>query len=289
MAFSFSNSAMIPLTPGQSVNRGWTATTSHKPMGVTWHWTAIETLSDARRALGGPNATNKGVSSAHYGVGRTFAEGVDRYVMLEDRSWHAGKNQLLAWDGKRSTNDTKASRTCIGVETCNVGYERIGFPAKTDWISAVNTDSKWLMRIQPWTDEQFDMMVAVGKEILTRWPHIAVRSHHGHHDICPGYKQDVAGFAFAKLLRKIYRDDSIPDVWSPLWTTISRQKALVALGYDLGPWGVDGSWGEWSQNALDKFQKDMGAVRVPHWTTFTCWDVFDQLKSRGKDLQNVVA
>ena len=129
MAFSFNDAAMIPVKSGQSVNKGWTNASDKKPMGVTWHWTAIESLADTSRILGGPNAINKGISSAHYGVGRTFAEGVDRYVRLDDRSWHAGKQQKIRWDGKKSTEQTKASRTCIGVETCNVGYARQGHPA----------------------------------------------------------------------------------------------------------------------------------------------------------------
>jgi N-acetyl-anhydromuramyl-L-alanine amidase AmpD len=289
MPFSFSNAAMIPLKAGHSVSRGWTSVTGKKPMGVTWHWTAIESLAATRRALGGDNATNKGVSSAHYGVGRTFAEGVDRYVDLDDRSWHAGKEQKIRWDGTRSNNDTKAARTCIGVETCNVGYARPGFPAQSDWVEAVNTDCKWVMKIQPWSDEQFEMMVAVGQEIVSRWPHVAPEHHHGHHDICPGYKQDVAGFPFAALLRKIYRDDTIPDVWTPLWTTVARQKVLQRLGYDLGPWGADGSWGEWSQRALERFQADSGAVKVPHWTTFTCWDAHRALEKQGTSLAEAVA
>lgn len=287
--FSFNDSAMIPVKPGHSVNRGWTSATGDRPAGVTWHWTAIQSLADTRRVLGGANAANKGISSAHYGVGRSYAEGVDRYVELENRSWHAGKEQKIRWDGARSNDTTKGSRACIGVETCNVGYERPGFPAGPDWVEAVNTDCKWIMKVQPWTDEQFEMMVAVGKEIRTRWPHIEYRHHHGHHDICPGYKQDVAGFPFALLLRRIYDDDGIPDVWSSLWNTTSRQKVLLRLGYDLGQWGADGSWGEWSQRALDMFQKDSGAIRVPHWTTFTCWNVHDALQARGLTIENAVA
>jgi N-acetyl-anhydromuramyl-L-alanine amidase AmpD len=289
MDFAFNDDAMIPHEPGQSVSRGWTAATDNKPMGVTWHWTAIESLADTRRALGGANATNKGISSAHYGVGRTYAEGIDRYVGLDDRSWHAGKEQKIRWDGQKSAAATKGSRACLGVETCNVGYARDGHPAGPDWIEAVNTDSKWVMKIQPWPPEQFEMMVAVGKEIVQRWPHIGFRHHHGHHDICPGYKQDVAGFPFAALLRQIYDDDSIPDVWGPLWTTLARQKVLLRLGYDLGPWGADGDWGGRCQEALDRFQKDCGAVRVPHWTTFTCWDVHRVLAERGETLAEVAA
>jgi N-acetyl-anhydromuramyl-L-alanine amidase AmpD len=288
-SFSFSDAAMIPIAPGQSVNRGWTSVTDNKPVGVTWHWTAIESLTATRRALGGADAANKGVSSAHYGVGRTFAEGVDRYVSLKDRSWHAGKEQKIRWDGKKSTEDTKASRTTIGVETCNVGYAREGFPARPDWIEAVNTDCKWVMKIQPWPAEQMEMMVAVGKEIIAQWPHIKPEHHHGHHDICPGYKQDVGGFPFAALLRRIYDDNSIPDVWSPLWTTRARQKVLLRLGYDLGSWGVDGSWGDRSQRALEKFQTDAGAVKVPHWTSFTCRDAYKALQAKGIALTEAVA
>lgn len=289
MAFEFSDQMMIPVQPGQSVSRGWTSATGDRPVGITWHWTAIESLADTSRVLGGANATNKGISSAHYGVGRTFAEGVHRYVSLENRSWHAGKNQKIRWDGGRANQATKATRTSVGVETCNVGYARPGFPAGPDWIEAVDTDCKWIMKVQPWTEEQFEMMVAVGREILQRWPHIPFRHNHGHHDICPGYKQDVGGFPFARLLRAIYEDDTIPDVWSPLWTTVARQRVLLRLGYDLGPWGADGSWGDWSQRALDAFQKDAGAVRVPNWTTFTCWDAYDALRARGIGLAEAVS
>ncbi|MCP4559119.1 MAG: hypothetical protein GY873_13015 [Bosea sp.] len=284
--FSF-NDHLIPIAPGQSVSRGWTKATGHKPMGVTWHWTAIESLVDTRRVLGGANATSKGISSAHYGVGRTYAEGIDRYVTLENRSWHAGKEQKLRWDGKKSNDDTKGARACIGVETCNVGYARPGFPARNDWIEAVDTDSISIMKIQPWTAEQFEMMVAVGQEILARWPDIDVRSHHGHHDICPNYKQDVAGFPFAELLRRVYKDDTIPDVWGPFWNTLSRQKALLKLGYDFGPWGADGFWGDWSQRALAQFQRDVGAVEIPYWTTFTCWDMHDAFEKKGFSLEGL--
>jgi N-acetyl-anhydromuramyl-L-alanine amidase AmpD len=288
MQFLIDDSHLIPLKSGQSVTRGWTAATSGQPMGVTWHWTAIESLAATRRALGGANATNKGVSSAHYAIGRSFAEGVDRYVRLENRSWHAGKGQTIRWDGRKATNETKGVRACIGVETCNLGYAREGVSARPDWIEAVNTDSKWMMKVQPWTDEQFKMMVAVGQEIVGRWPHLRPEHHHGHHDLCPGYKQDVGGFPFAELLRRIYDDPTIEDVWSDLWTTSNRQKALAELRYDLGPWGVDGNWGEWSQRALDRFQADCGAVRVPHWTTFTCRDVQNALRARGKTIADII-
>lgn len=287
MTFEIREDWMIPVAPGHSVVAGWRDVTDRKPMGVTWHWTAGWTLDQCSRTLGGGNAAMKGISSAHYGIGRSFEEGVDRYVSLENQSWHAGKEQKLRWDGKKSTNATKGSRTTVGVETVNIGFAREGVPAAADWIEVTDTNCRWPMRIQPWPEEQFEMMVAIGKEIVARWPHIGHRAHHGHHDICPGYKQDVAGMDFARLLRRIYDDDTIPDVWTPLRSPKARQSALINLGYDLGHWGADGDFGDRSMAALDKFQKDRGAVRIGFWTSFTNWDVWDECRSRGLDFAEV--
>ena len=135
------------------------------------------------------------------------------------------------------------SRTTVGIETVNVGFARDGFPAAGDWILAAEPNGKHVMRVQPWFAEQVEMMIAVGREVVTRWPGIKVRDHHGHHDLCPGYKQDVAGFPFAAVPRGIYADRAIPDVWTPLWTPVQRQRALLILGYLLGASGADGDWG----------------------------------------------
>lgn len=288
MIFNITDDHLIPLQPGQSVSRGWTQWTEGRPQGVTWHWTATNDLATCRRLLGGANALRRGVASAHYGIGRSFAEGVDRYVTLENRSWHAGVNQKLRWDGTRSNAHTSGARGCIGVETVNIGYARDGHPAEIDWIAAADTNCRWVMKVQPWPAEQFEMMTAVGKEIIARWPHIPYRHHHGHHDLCPGYKQDVAGFDFASLLRAIYDDPTIPDVWSRLWLPVQRQRALISLGYDLGPSADDGDWGRLSQHGLLRFQKDTGADEAGYWTTFTCWDVYDALRARGQKIENVV-
>lgn len=276
------NDHLIPLNAGHAVGRNWTTATNHRPMGVTWHWTALRSLVQCRRILGG-HGTKASRVSAHYCIGQSFEDGVDRYVGLNDRSWHAGIGQVMRWDGKRSTNQTKGARACIGIEVCNIGYARQGHPAGSDWIEAVNTDSRWVMKIEPWPEEQFKMMVHVGREIVEKWDHIGWRDHHGHHDICPGYKQDVAGFPFARLLREIYDDASIPDIWSPFWNAKSRQRALIALGYDLGSHKDDGDFGNLSSQALLKFQESVGAHRVPHWTTFTCYDVFTRLQEKGLD------
>ena len=285
---------MIPVEPGQAVGRGWLAPVGHRPRGVTWHWTATWDLALCRRVLGGANATRKGIASAHYGIGRSEDEGIDRYVSLDNRSWHAGLGQTLRWDGRRSSNDTKGARATIGIETVNIGFARPGVAAQDDWIEAATPNSRHIQRIQPWTDAQVTMMIQVGQEIIARWPQIGLRDHHGHHDVCPGYKEDVAGFPFAAVLRGIYDDDTIPDVWGPLWPPLKRQKALIALGYDLGNFGpdgdgADGAWGRISDDAFGRFQDDHGQVDNGMWTTFTCWAVYDAMQERGLDFAQILA
>jgi N-acetyl-anhydromuramyl-L-alanine amidase AmpD len=275
--------ALIPFQPGQAISRGWTSATDFRPVGVTWHWTATRDLALCRSVLGGANAERRGEASAHYGIGRTFEEGIDRYVSIEDRSWHAGINQTLRWDGKplQGDNRFKATRTTIGVETVCIGFARNSVNASEDWIVAADPTGKHVMRVEPWTEEQVEMMVTVGKEIIARWPQIGFRDHHGHHDICPGYKQDVAGFPFADVLRRIYDRPTIPDVWSTLQTPLQRQQALIDLGYGLGKAGADGDWGRFSDAALRRFQRDNGMVPDGMWTSFVSWKVHDVRISRG--------
>ncbi len=269
MAVAISNAHLIPIRPGNAVLRGWPRKSGGKPLGVTWHWTATRDLAMCTRILGGANPERKGKASAHYGVGRTPSEGVHRYVTLENRSWHAGIEQKLRWDGAPRTRQwEKASRTTVGVETVHVGYARRHFPAGPDWIEAASPNGRMEMRVAPWPDSQIQMMIDVGKEIIDRWPHIRPQDHHGHHDICPGYKLDVAGFPFATVLRGIYGDPTIVDVWTPYWTVEQRQQALLDLGYNLGDLGVDGDWGRMSDGALLQFQEDQGLVKDGYWTVW---------------------
>lgn len=269
MAVTIDETHLIPVSSGNAVSAGWSARFGGRPMGVTWHWTATWDLATATRVLGGPDAERKGEASAHYGVGRSLQEGIHRYVSLANRSWHAGKNQTLRWDGaERKLDSDKASRTTVGVEVVHIGFARKGVPAGPDWIEAAAPSGKQEMRVAPWPDAQVDMLVEVGKEIVARFPHIRPEHHHGHHDICPGYKVDPVGFPFARVLRGIYDDPSIPDVWTPYWTVEGRQRALAALGYDLGPTGADGDWGRRSDAALSRFQRDRGLVEDGMWTVW---------------------
>ncbi len=276
------NSQLIPLEKGQAVNRGWPEESGGRPHGVTWHWTATWTRAECDRLLGGANAERRGQASAHYCVGRSFAEGVSRYVALENRSWHAGKNQLLRWDGQvYGEEHDKGSRTTIGVETVNIGFARKEVKAEEDWILADSPDGQMRMRVQPWSDEQLEVMVEVGREILARWPNIGPRDHHGHHDLCPTYKQDPAGFPFARLLRALYQDESLPDVWTPCWTNEGRRKLLQELGYQGHQTPADPHWWRADDLALRRFQQDEGLPANGFFTTWVAWRADDRLRERG--------
>ena len=105
-------------------------------------------LAEAR-ALIGPGGARRGEASAHFGVGRSLAEGIDRWVDLEHRSWHAGKAQTLDLWGRPSTDATKAARTTIGIETAHPGYAREDVPDGPDFTDALDPTGRPL-RIAPW-------------------------------------------------------------------------------------------------------------------------------------------
>lgn len=277
---------LLPIERGQAVRSGWTTVTGRRPRGVTWHWTATWDLAHCTRLLGGSEPERRGVASAHFAIGRSSDEGIHRYVSLENRSWHAGKHQTLRWDGRPFSDPRyKAARTTLGIETVNIGYARDGVRAEEDWLSVDTPDGRETLRVQPWSETQVKMMIALGRRLVERWPRLGVRDHHGHHDICPGYKVDPVGFPFARVLRGIYDDPAIPDVWGPVWRVVGRQRVLATLGLDVGP--VDGHWGRRSEAALRSLQRREGLAENGMWSTFASWRVHDLLSLRGMDLTEV--
>lgn len=302
LQFKVDDSWMIPTgIPGHAVSSsGWTYTNG-VPTSITWHWTATWDRKTCDKLLGGSDALRKpqwnenskkweGGASAHYCVGRSFQEGISQYVSLEHRSWHAGGGQKLRWDGKKVSVDGQflsGARTSVGIETVEVGFERAGIPREEDWVRVYDTSGKREMWIQPWTEEQIEMMIYIGKEIIKKYPHIQEIDHHGHMDICPGHKDDPSlAFPFAKVLSGIYERD-ITDVWSPFLLIEPRQKALQLLGYDLGSWGIDGNWGNISDAALRQFQKDYDLEIDGYWSTFVCRKIEAALKEKGLSINDV--
>jgi len=277
------NDHLIPIERGQAVGSGWKSITGRKPMGVTWHWTATWDVKTCDRILGGAKASRKGSASAHFGVGRSFKNGISRYVTIENRSWHAGANQSIRWDGKPcNINGVRYSGAgcTIGIETVNIGYARKKVKAESDWMKCATANGKTEYLIQPWTEEQIEMMIALGKHIQERWSHLTWEDHHDHQDLCPGYKVDSIGFPFARVLRAIYDDPSIPDVWTPFLRIQGRQEALMSLGYDLGKWGADGDWGRASDAALRDFQIDHKMIENGMWTTHVSKKVYAELQKK---------
>ena len=274
------NDHLIPVERGQAVSQGWTRAFPH-PTGVTWHWTATWDLETCRRILGGPDALRKGKASAHFCVGRTSDEGIDRYVAMSNRSWHAGIGQTLTWDGRDAvTSKNKASRTTIGIETAHIGYARRGVKAKRNWTEWASYDGRHTYVIPPWPVEQIRLMILLGGFIQGAFPYLTPQDHHGHADICPGRKVDVLGFPWVPVLDGIYGEGTTVDVWTPYRTVEQRQQALIDLGHDLGRWGADGDWGRLSVGALEDFQQAQGLAEDGYWTVFTARAIHKALDVR---------
>lgn len=280
---------LIPVKTGQAVSVGWTYT-NNVPVGVTWHWTAGWTRDSADRTLGGKNPDRKGQASAHFCIGRSYTEGISQYVDIENRSWHAGTKQTIRWDGKEVVEAGTSyvdSRTCIGIETVNIGFARTGIKKEADWIRVFSPNGRTEMFVQPWTEEQVTMCIFIGKKIVEKYPNIGIKEHHGHMDVCPGYKEDCSlAFPFAKVLSGIY-NEKVEDIWTPFLTIEGRQKVLQLLGYDIGKAGVDGDWGTKSSSALKAFQKETGLIQDGNWTTFVCWAIYEALKNKNIDIKNI--
>ena len=287
MDLPIDDSHLIPLEEGHAVSRGWPRETGARPHGVTWHWTATWNLKRCTELLGGSDPERKGAASAHVAVGRSADEGIHRYVSLENCSWHAGLNQTLCFDGRPYLRPAwKGARTTVGIEVVYIGYARDDVPPGRTWRRVYSPDGRQEMRVPPWPRAQIDLLVAYGKQVMQRWPHIEPRDHHGHHDLCPSYKVDPTGFPFAHVLRRIYDDPSIPDVWSSLWTLEGRRRVLAYLGESPGQ-DSGAPWDDTDNLALRRLQRRLGLVVDGMWTTFLNWKIHDELTARGTDLDEV--
>ena len=204
-----------------------------------------------------------------------------RYAGVDRVTHHAGAGVLRRINGAEATPITKhsggyyrhlgnynTSYNSVGIETCNFGYARRSrqtgkttVAAKADWPyiipkhgrtvtnwrnkgKGVPSSRKW-WRIEPWPPEQIALCIYLGKHIVSELPHITMRNHHGHHDTCPIRKIDIIGFPFARVLRSVYPDEIVPDVWSHFLvsvnrgndrrtTTHPRQLALLQFNYEMG-------------------------------------------------------
>lgn len=304
------------------------------PSAITWHWTAgwnVYGNSDsANGSLGPDSSCRRSYASAHYSVGRSFdrvmhdtrvnsrREGTVQLVSLDNRSGHSGggtgTNGARYVNGAAYANSTHAGRRAsVGVEVTYIANARPMVEARRHtntysdpWVDVIPHRRRSDHDTLPiWPLEQIAMCINVGSEILERWDVevLGPRQHHGHYDIEPFNKYDPLGFPYARVLRALYPDQIIPDVWGIFWETwSSRARALENLGY------TDAVAGEgrnlWNNNStndvqLSAFKTDRNAVRTtvnsnaagahlantghalrvdtrePIWCTFTCWEIHD--------------
>ncbi len=348
---------LLPVERGYPCARGWsyrppkallrpylqaagmpTPRSGRAPMGVTWHRVGGTGLDSVRRRFAG-DTPGESRTSTHYCIGVDLKDGIERYVAIEDRAWHAGQKQTLRWDGRPCALRTrrglrwvderwKAARTTIGVSivgfaepiTHREGGDIWDGVAAEDIVYAALPNGQGRRALR-FSDAQYEMMIAVGREIVQRWPHLRPWHHHGHFDICPDYRWDPLGLDFARVLRGVYAGEDVPDVWTPLRHVAQRQRvlkrlcAVLKLRRDLV---VDGIWGQASRSTLRLVQRAIAeskAKRRPgafsrwkdalfmpdaeevdarakpaytavngYWTTFTNWDVFAVLGEHGFDL-----
>jgi N-acetylmuramoyl-L-alanine amidase len=125
-----------------------------RPTMLILHYTGMPDEGDALQWLCNPVSQ----VSAHYFV---FEDGrVVQMVPEARRAWHAG---ISFWDGETDVNSGS-----IGVEIANPGHPG-GLP--------------------PFGDEQIESVIALAKDIATRW-RIAPERVLAHSDVAPGRKQD---------------------------------------------------------------------------------------------------
>jgi N-acetylmuramoyl-L-alanine amidase len=149
--------------------------------------------------------------SAHYVVdegGQVFA-----VVPEEHRAWHAGAS---SWEGEGDVNARS-----IGIEIVNGGHD-FGLP--------------------DFPDQQIDAVIALLREIFTRWPELNAARVVAHSDIAPERKLDPGEkFPWKRLA------DAGVSIWpKPMTLTpepgedrVGRvQQQLVAIGYGLEMSGV---------------------------------------------------
>ncbi|RDI60670.1 N-acetylmuramoyl-L-alanine amidase [Microvirga subterranea] len=150
-----------PLTPESSVAAKVFPSPNHgerkdglRPTMLVLHYTGMPDSGEALQWLCNPVSQ----VSAHYFV---FEDGrVLQMVPEARRAWHAG---VSTWDGETDIN----SRS-IGIEIANPGHPG-GLP--------------------PFPDAQIESVIALTRDIVTRWRIPAVRVL-GHSDVAPGRKLD---------------------------------------------------------------------------------------------------
>ena len=104
----------------------------------------------------------------HYMIDRdgSFYNTADPEALI----WHAGGNRTV-----KNTNS-------IGVCIMNIGYERDGVPAKTDWFSGKQPNGSKTLKWEPYTDASINKCAEICAELCKKY-NIPVANIVGHSDI----------------------------------------------------------------------------------------------------------
>lgn len=150
------------------------------------------------------------------------------------RAWHAGRSY---WQGKTALNDQS-----IGIELVNRAYcEPSSIPAEE------GQEQRRLCFFPDFSLQQFDVLVDVLSEILSRHPDVHPTNFVGHADIAPGRKIDPGPrFPWQRLAQlgfgAWYEDSTVVRYWDEFYrnppSLIQLQSALRTYGYSIEPTGV---------------------------------------------------
>jgi len=204
-----------------------------RPSMIILHYTGMPDEGEALQWLSNPVSQ----VSAHYFV---FSDGrVLQMVPEARRAWHAG---ISSWDGEVDINSHS-----VGIEIANPGHPG-GLP--------------------PFPDQQIDSVVALTKDIATRWRIPAVRVL-GHSDIAPGRKLDPGeAFPWERLHREgvghwvppaPVRDGRFFSRGDQGMPIEALQAMLVMYGYGLK---INGVFDEDTEKVVSAFQRHFRPERV---------------------------
>lgn len=260
------------------------------PDAICHHYTAGLTLQEARRTVAyNPNnpgnKPNRNDASAHFCIGNPDnGEGLDQWVSVCDRSWHAGKGQQLN-KGHKPRGVRVAASTSIGIEVVGLGRDIAG-PKRTQ-IRAASDDGDYYFWFA-YPEKQVDLIVDVCKAIVkVVYPSmIGPDDHQGHSDYCPGRKDDPGPvYPYVDIIRRVYglTEERYPDWWTPFRTVKTRQRALILLGFDVGKAKDDDRWGKGSADALSSYLASRGMSPIPAFTTGVARSLMrDMLEKMGE-------
>lgn len=204
---------------------------------VVIHFTTAD-FAESLRILTQPSSNSV---SSHYLIPELPDPSYDEreirpYQLVSEsrRAWHAGRSY---WRGKTALNDQS-----IGIELVNRAYCDPGSSPPPE-----GAEQRRFCFFPDFSLRQFDVLVEVLTEIVSRHPDIHPTSFVGHSDIAPGRKIDPGPrFPWQRLAQlgfgAWYEDQTVIRYWDEFHlnppSLLQLQAALGAYGYGIDQTGV---------------------------------------------------